>query len=107
MIEYYSTATLEAELERRKQFISEKEFETKCEARGHSFIGNEVVFKWEDPDFYVEICTMLYYKAFGVWGTRIISGNGAIDGTLKPCYKAVLPKINEIRQSKGLDKINY
>jgi hypothetical protein len=59
------------------------------------------------PKIWIKLATMVFQPGTKVriQGTRIISGNGAIDGLLLPPYEAALKTVNAKREKLGLPPI--
>jgi hypothetical protein len=97
---------------RNPQTLSEKYLQKQALSRGHRFYLNKFPSFWlqsDDPDLWEILLTVPVSKLLAplqVHGSRFISGNGAIDGSLKPCYRERLDKVNEKRLKYGWEKIS-
>lgn len=85
--------------------------EKQAKERGHRFYNSLYPHFWlceDDPELWEVLMTIPVAKELNsvdVQGSRIMSGNGAIDGTLKVCYRERLQKINEQRKIHGWQEI--
>lgn len=66
-----------------------------------------VFFKRPKPDLWATLLTSHYKEGVhvSIGGTRVISGNGAVDGMLLPPYKKRLEAVNAKRAKMGLKPI--
>lgn len=62
-------------------------------------------FKKDAPQAWREINTRTFDFGCSISGTRIVTGSGATDDTLRPCYLALLGGVNARRDAMGLDRI--
>ena len=61
-----------------------------------------VTFEKEAPDAWEAFMTQLTEVPVELFGTRVVSGSGALDGRLMPGYLALLPRVNSERKTMGL-----
>lgn len=104
----FSDKELQDELNLRSTApINDKFLEEECAKRGHDFnaFWARVYLKHSDPEFWEMFHTSPMARDYGMFGSRIISGNGAIDGSLKPEYKEILPRVNAKRALVGATPI--
>lgn len=62
-------------------------------------------FKKDAPQAWREINTRTFDFGCSISGTRIVTGSGATDDTLRPCYLALLDEVNARREALGLGRI--
>lgn len=62
-----------------------------------------IFFDHECPDAWFSLMTNATVVPVRIFGTRIVSGSGAIDGALKDPYAQLLKQVNDARRKIGLD----
>lgn len=62
-------------------------------------------FTKERPDAWRQLLTTLTEVPITIYGTRQMTGSGATDDRLFPCYAALLDQVNAERRAIGLGRV--